>query len=163
MTTHPFDILALENGAKIIFTPCPGTKGPSLEDSIKQLHAAGTNMIITTMFDTEMKKHEVTELPKISADNNIAWIQLPIEDDAAPETRFEKQWLAHQDDIIAAVNNQQTIAVHCKGGSGRTGLVISLILLSLGWKSDDVKTAVQKIRPNSLINEKQLSYFQQQS
>lgn len=34
MLTHPFDSLSLENGGKIIFKPCPGTKEASLKDAI---------------------------------------------------------------------------------------------------------------------------------
>ena len=30
---HPFDILVLDNGARLIFTPCPGTKEGSVADS----------------------------------------------------------------------------------------------------------------------------------
>jgi len=51
MQTHPFDILALENGAQLIFTPCPGTKEVILSGSISTLKDAGTNMLITLMFD----------------------------------------------------------------------------------------------------------------
>lgn len=161
MTTHPFDILTLDNGAKFIFTPCPGTKGVALKESIAQLHAVGTNMIITTMFDAEMEKNQVTAMPKLCADSKIEWLQLPIEDDAAPDECFETQWLLNKNVILAAINNQQTIAVHCKGGTGRTGLVIALILLALGWESSKVISTVQKMRPKSLINNKQLGYFQQ--
>lgn len=49
---HPFDILALENGAQLIFPPpCPGTKEAILVESISTLKQAGTGMLITLMFD----------------------------------------------------------------------------------------------------------------
>ena len=40
---HPFDILNLDNGARLIFTPCPGTREASLQDSLKTLQAAPQN------------------------------------------------------------------------------------------------------------------------
>ena len=38
---HPFDILNLDNGARLIFTPCPGTKEASLQASLKTLQPPG--------------------------------------------------------------------------------------------------------------------------
>ncbi len=37
MPTHPFDIFPLENGAQLIFTPCPGTREVNLSQSISTL------------------------------------------------------------------------------------------------------------------------------
>lgn len=49
--------------------------------------------------------------------------------------------------------------MHCKGGSGRTGLVIGLILLTYGWSGEKVIEAVQQIRPKALKHPVQLEYF----
>jgi protein-tyrosine phosphatase len=156
---HPFDILPLENGSQLIFTPCPGTKGASLVESISTLKTAGTDMLITLMFDDEMEANNASTLPLECKKMEIDWIQLPILDDAAPNQNFESQWNVHKAKILALLNNQGTIAVHCKGGSGRTGLVIGLILLALGWPGEKVMEEVQKLRPNALKNPVQLEYF----
>ena len=89
----------------------------------------------------------------------IHWIQLPIIDDEAPNHVFETEWAKHIPDMLDALNKQVTIAVHCKGGTGRTGMVIALILLHLGWTSQKVIETVQKIRPKALVNTEQLAYF----
>lgn len=159
MQTHPFDILTLENGAQLIFTPCPGTKEAPLDEAVATLKQAGTNMLVTLMFNEEMVKHNATDLPSQCAAQNIKWLQLPILDDAAPSEAFESQWQDNKDDIISVINNKGTIAVHCKGGSGRTGLVIGLILLAYGWSGDKVIKAVQELRPKALKNPMQLDYF----
>ena len=57
------------------------------------------------------------------------------------------------------LDKQGTIAVHCKGGSGRTGLVIGLILLAYGLPAEHVIAEVQKIRPKALKHPVQLDYF----
>jgi protein-tyrosine phosphatase len=159
MSTHPFDILSLENGAQLIFTPCPGTKEVSLDKSISALKAAGTHLLITLMFDEEMDKNSVLSLPAECAKQGVEWLQLPILDDAAPNEVFEAQWKAHKEEILKVIDNKGTIAVHCKGGSGRTGLVIGLILLAYGWSNEQVINAVHKIRPKALKNSMQLDYF----
>ncbi|MDO6718036.1 tyrosine-protein phosphatase [Psychrosphaera sp. 1_MG-2023] len=156
---HPYDILPLENGAQLIFTPCPGTKDASLSDAISTLKHAGTSMLITLMFDDEMAKNNVQSLPTECLKHDIEWVQLPIVDDAAPAQAFENQWHVQKDKILEQLKNKGTIAVHCKGGSGRTGLVIGLILLSIGWPAEKIIKQIQQRRPNALKNSKQLNYF----
>lgn len=162
MQLHPYDTLTLDNGAKLIFTPCPGSKEASLEESVLTLKQAGTSMLLTLMYDHEIAENNIEQLPTICAEHNIAWLQLPILDDEAPAQEFEAQWALHKDAIINAINNQQTIVVHCKGGTGRTGLVIALILLAYGWPSASIIEQVQLIRPKALINTHQLNYFNSQ-
>ena len=47
MSSHPFDKLPLSTDGALIFTPCPGTKGASLNDSLARLKAAGAEAVIT--------------------------------------------------------------------------------------------------------------------
>ena len=157
--SHPFDILPLKNGSQLIFTPCPGTKDSILVESISTLKQAGTSMLITLMFDEEMEKHNAHSLPVECEKQGVEWVQLPILDDAAPSQAFESQWDAQKANILEVINNKGTIAVHCKGGSGRTGLVIGLILLAFGWSGEKVIEAVQEIRPKALKHPVQLDYF----
>ncbi|KTF14165.1 dual specificity protein phosphatase family protein [Pseudoalteromonas sp. H105] len=162
MQLHPFDTLTLDNGAKLIFTPCPGTKQASLEESVHTLKQAGTSMLLTLMYDHEMAKNSIEQLPTLCTEHGITWLQLPILDDEAPAKEFEVKWLQYKEAILDAVNNQATIAVHCKGGTGRTGLVIALILLIHGCPSDKIMQQVQQIRPKALRNTFQLNYFNSQ-
>jgi len=159
MPVHPFDIITLDNGAKLILTPCPGSKEASLESSIEVLKQAGTNMMLTLMFDGDMKNNNISTLPLLCEKNHITWLQLPIVDDGVPCKIFERLWHKHIDALLAVINNQSTITIHCKGGYGRTGLVASLILLHYGLMPEDVLQKIQKIRPNSLKNQQQLDYF----
>lgn len=159
MQTHPHDALTLENGAQLIFTPCPGTKEATLIESVSTLRHAGASMLITLMFDEEMEKNDAISLPSECDNQGIKWVQLPILDDAAPNEEFLSQWNAHKANILDVINNKGTIAVHCKGGTGRTGLVIGLILVAFGWSGNKVIENVQKIRPKALKNTLQLDYF----
>ena len=159
MSSHPFDVLTLDNGAKLVFTPCPGTKEQNLADSIATLKQAGTDMLLTLMFDDEMETNNASALPTVCEHQQTNWTQLPIQDDAAPDALFEKQWLNHKQQILNTIKQQGTIAVHCKGGSGRTGLVIAIILLAYGYSADNIIEQVQKVRPKALTNPVQLNYF----
>jgi len=159
---HPFDTLALPNGAKLLFTPCPGTKDASLEESVQQLKQQGVSMLLTLMFDKEMVENNAMQLPQLCKLNQLQWLQLPIIDDEAPQAAFSSQWQINKALILNEIDNKGVVAVHCKGGTGRTGTVISLILLQLGWSLDKIKQEVQAVKPKALRIQKQIDYLNRQ-
>lgn len=159
MHTHPYDTITLDNGAKLVLTPCPGSKGVGLAASITILKEAGANMLLTLMFDDDMVNNNITALPMLCEENNMAWLQLPIVDDGVPCEVFDLQWHEYIDAILKVIHNKGTITIHCKGGYGRTGLVAGLILLCHGLTADQAMKKVQNVRPDSLKNEQQLTYF----
>ncbi|TWX67265.1 protein phosphatase [Colwellia demingiae] len=162
MNIHPFETLALSNGAKLLFTPCPGTKAVNLEQSILQLKQQGVSMLLTLMFDKEMLENNAIKLPLLCHKYKIQWLQLPIIDDEAPQEAFHQEWQKKKDRILNEIKNRGVVAVHCKGGTGRTGTVISLLLLQLGWSADEIKQEVQLIKPKALRIQKQINYLNSQ-
>jgi protein-tyrosine phosphatase len=147
---HPFDILPLQDGANLIFTPCPGTKGVDLQSSLQQLAAAGTTAILTLMPKDEMQRSAVVDLPQLCEHSGLEWFHLPIEDDHAPERAFEEAWQSAKTKIHLLLDAGKTIAIHCKGGTGRTGLVAARILLERGIPLNNVIAHVKTARPNAL-------------
>jgi len=159
MHTHPYNAITLDNGAKLILTPCPGSKGAGIESSITVLKQAGTSMLLTLMFDNDMEKNNITSLPAQCEKNKIAWLQLPIVDDGAPCEIFDRLWFKHIDAIITVLDKQGTITIHCKGGYGRTGLVAGLILLCYGLTAEQAMAKVQAVRSQALKSTVQFDYF----
>lgn len=159
MQTHPCDKLALDNGASFIFTPCPGTKDVDLTTSVTQLKDAGAQAVVTLMYNAEIKKNEAEDLPKVCDAQGVKWFQLPISDEDGPNEDFAKAYASQINDILSILRNQGTIAVHCKGGSGRTGLAIGILMFELGYGKADIINQVQKVRPKALYHPVQLSFF----
>ncbi len=148
---HPFSPLVINDDVgQLLFTPCPGTKDVGLQQSLEQLAAAGASAILTLMPQDEMQRNAVIDLPELCAQLGLEWFHLPIEDDHAPEQLFQEAWQQSRERIHALVNDGKSIAIHCKGGSGRTGLVAAQILLERGLPLDEVIERVRAIRPNAL-------------
>lgn len=156
---HPFDFLPLENGANLILTPCPGSKQVGVFDSLQQLAAGGASAILTLMPTEEMQRNQVLNMPELCAQLGMQWFHLPIEDDHAPEQIFEEAWQVAQDTIHALLAAGKSIAIHCKGGTGRTGMVAARVLLERGVAVDDVITRVRAVRSNALRIPVQLDYI----
>lgn len=135
---------------QLIFTPCPGTKGVDLATSVSQLHQAGADAIVTMMTDEELAKFEVSSLQDVVRQNGMTWFHFPVEDDAAPAEAFEQSWQASKPDVLALIEQGKCVAIHCRGGSGRTGFMAAVIMRELGMDAAQATDLVKGLRPNSL-------------
>lgn len=160
---HPFDELAINPGttatAALIFTPCPGSKGVDLVTSLHQLKTAGAQALISLTPEEEMTELGVTNLPALCRELDIHWFHCPIGDDQAPGLKFAEGWQQASALVHQLLRQGGKVAIHCKGGSGRTGLVAAKILLELGLDKIEVKQRVQALRPYALTLKPHLDYF----
>ncbi len=156
---HPTWTLPLESGA-LVLMPCPGTKQASLEASMAQLAKQGVSTIVTAISDCEMDEKGVADLGAVAKQHGITWFHAPIEDDCAPDEAFLATWQTFNSQLKQALQNEQNVALHCMGGSGRTGLLAAHLLLELGWSLDNIITEVQALRPGAFTKPVQLEYIQ---
>ena len=157
--TYPLKIN--EQLGELILMPCPGTKELDLVASIEQLAQQGVHGIITMMPAHELHANQVGNIGEICQQQQIQWFHLPIEDDLAPDDTYINNWANMRAAIQQLLSNQQSVAVHCKGGTGRTGLIAAQILLELGWSLDDATLTIRELRPNALTMPSRIDYLQQ--
>lgn len=148
--THPFDILELPQGGRLVFTPCPGTKGVDLQTSVAQLCQTGADAVITMMSNDELASFDVSALPDTVRESGMQWFQFPVEDDAAPDETFQVAWDARKAEVFSLLDRGSTVAIHCRGGSGRTGFMAAIIMIERGMGFAEAEALVKSLRPNSL-------------
>lgn len=157
--SHPYDLLTLDDGATLIFTPCPGTKDADLAESVSILKQAGAVAVISTVTAEEMTKLNVPTLGTEIQSQGLAWFALPIEDDCAPAADFDAAFAHAKQQILSLIEGKNTLAIHCRGGSGRTGLVAAIIMLEQGIAWPEVQSRIQALRPKALIVPAHIQYL----
>lgn len=151
---HPvWSMSVKDNGAEIIMMPCPGTKEIDLESTITQLKGQGVTAILSMMVDEEMKNLNAESLPEVCQLNDMQWFNMETDDNKVPGEKALSKWNEYKDKLVDAINQGNTVAVHCKGGTGRTGVGVAMLLLELGWKGDQAIADVQALKPGAFKSE----------
>ena len=159
--THPtWELPISDNKATLVLTPCPGTKGTELKASLEQLKDQGVEAIVTALDSEEMEKAGVAELSTLTEELGMAWFHQPIEDDCAPGEEFDVRWEQISPKVQAILENGGKVALHCMGGSGRTGLLAAHLLLERGWELDTIKAEVKALRPGAFTKQPQIDYIE---
>ncbi|MGL4223985.1 MAG: cyclin-dependent kinase inhibitor 3 family protein [Vibrio sp.] len=160
--THPtWQLPVADNHAALVLTPCPGTKQLGLVESIEQLKAQGVTVVVTALSHQEMQAKGVGDLPQVVEQMGLQWFHAPIEDDCAPDAGFQADWQSISPVLHQALANGDKVALHCMGGSGRTGLLAAHLLLEKGWDLAEIITQVQSLRPGAFTKDVQLEYIKQ--
>ena len=77
----------------------------------------------------ELESNGASELPAQCAALGLTWLHLPVADEQVPLADFDRAWQVCHAQIRDLLNADQAIAIHCKGGSGRTGLIAARLLI----------------------------------
>lgn len=158
--THPFWALPLNNKAQLLLTPCPGTKEANMHDSLMQLKQAGATAVLTALESGDLPENGVQKLAQECEALGLKWFHLPIEDDCVPGDEFNANWPEANETAQSILDQGDSLAIHCMGGSGRTGLIAARLMLARG---EDLKTAIRQIqalRPNAFARQAHLDYIQ---
>ncbi|MGF1715318.1 phosphatase domain-containing putative toxin [Photobacterium chitinilyticum] len=158
---HPFWTLPLAGGAKLLLTPCPGTKGANLQDSLMQLKDAGATAVLTALEMGDLPDEGLNQLAEQCKALELKWFHLPIEDDCAPGDEFNASWPQANKAAQVMLDNGEVLVVHCMGGSGRTGLIAARIMLDRGIGLDSAIEQIQALRPGAFTRQAHIDYIKQ--
>lgn len=159
---HPYDRLSIPGiQGKLIFTPCPGTKDSSLVDSLATLKQAGASAVISLLPASELATNGAEDIGKQCQAQDMAWFHLPVADEQVPLEDFGQGWKASKQSILERLNAGQDIAIHCKGGSGRTGLIAARIMVEAGIPRADAIALVQALRPKAIQHPAHINWITQ--
>ena len=157
-TLHPVWPLAVGNG-RLLLTPCPGTQAVMLTESLEQLKESGATAIITLMSAAELTDNHLPDFQQAVAASGLAWFHLPVPDDDLPGEDFNHAWQAIYPQLLQRLRSGEALAIHCKGGSGRTGLIAAKLMLATGYDAEQAIIAIQALRPKAFSHPAQRDYI----
>ncbi|HET8729918.1 MAG TPA: hypothetical protein VFM34_02265 [Moraxellaceae bacterium] len=160
--THPLrlDWLPIPGYAgRLGMTLCPGKQGEGLyggcwaRDLRQDLSALKEQWVAMVLTLLERHEFDLLGVPGFGAAVTAAgleWQWREIRDSGTPDADFEAQWPALKERLRAVLASGAHVAVHCRGGLGRTGLVVARFLTQEGYAPDEAIRLVRVARPGTI-------------
>lgn len=151
----------------LILTACPGGWGaaawsrPALAADLATIRRAGAGLLVTLMEAGELAAAGLP--PAAFADGcaalGMAWLHLPIRDMDVPDQSFEQSWQAAGTAIRSQLGSGSAVAIHCRAGLGRTGMIAARLLMEAGMPARPAIAAVRGVRPGAIETTAQEAYL----
>lgn len=90
--------------------------------------------------------------------NGFESLWLAVEDDEAP-TREQVGEVVEFVDLHIGRNNP--VAIHCKGGRGRTGTMLAAYLIAKGASYAEAMTQIEAVQPNAIRKDAQIDFLKE--
>ena len=104
--------------------------GEWLRDEIRYWHNAHVKTVVSCLTKEEVSDLVLGEEPALCAEFGIRFRAFPIADRGTPTSGRDFAILLHE--LQAALELGQGVAIHCRAGIGRSGLVAGCLLHKLG-------------------------------
>jgi len=154
-----FEIFALDVGAgQLAISPVPGRFG-TYADDLAALAAWGANLVVSLTSDAEMAQAGADRMANDLAAKGIAWRPWTITDCGVPDPGAD--WAGLAADTGACLDKGQRVLVHCKGGCGRSGMVVLRLIIAHGESADQALKKLRHIRPCAVETDAQMDWARQ--
>jgi protein-tyrosine phosphatase len=142
-------------------TFAPGKKNDSYDlhrwdrdldlDLIRMKEVYGVEVVVTVLEQDEMEWMEIDELGDEVRERGMEWMWFPIEDlDAPPGERFE-EFMGLAREMLGRLDGGKVVAVHCRGGLGRSGMVAACLLSLRGMTPAAAIRCVRRARGEGAV------------
>ncbi|NKB57526.1 MAG: protein tyrosine phosphatase [Alphaproteobacteria bacterium] len=121
----------------------PKPSGERLRDDIQAFSDMGVTRIVSLLEYREAQQLGLAKESETCGEFEIEFVQYPIEDRGLPE---KPSFAALVESTCAALRAGGNIAVHCRAGIGRTGMVASCILTRFAVDAEEAISIVSGAR-----------------
>lgn len=141
-TSH---LVAQDLPGSLRIMPCP--PGQQLHDSLSTLAGAGVTGIVSLLTQDDMAELGVQQEADAAAAAGLAFHHFPIADFGLPDPAAFAVLL---DRLALSLSQGAHLAVHCRAGIGRSGMVCAGLLIRQGLTPEAAIAAVSRARGVSI-------------
>jgi protein-tyrosine phosphatase len=118
--------------------------GDWLEDEISGWRNAGVEAVVSLLTPQENKDLQLSKESKLAQTHGLRFVSLPIEDRGVPPSWEDaSRAIAKATDILQQGKN---VAVHCRQGIGRSGMLAAALLIRSGSTPGDALAQISGAR-----------------
>ena len=122
--------------------------GDWLEDEAKGWRRAGIDVVVSLLEAEEAAELELAREREVAESRDLHFVSFPIPDRGAPASTPDALSLLRE--IAESLEEGKNVAVHCRQGIGRSGLIAAGVLLTSGIGVDKALEVVSAARGRSI-------------
>ena len=141
MLPTTYKVLEIERGVlSVMAKPVPGEW---IEDEFIGLARLGIDKIVCLLEDWEQLELGLGDEAKLCERNNIEYVSFPIPDRGLPRTNLA---LILAEELHTEICTGKHVAIHCRAGIGRTGIIAGAVLLKTGKTAKEALALISDAR-----------------
>jgi ADP-ribosyl-[dinitrogen reductase] hydrolase len=140
----------------------PSNSERELGRDVETLARWGTQALVTLLDDSEMARLRLHALPGLLSAAGIPWYSAPLVLERAAWSEFESVWSKIGPVLRDILWQGGKVALHCRDGRDRTGMVAARLLVELGCHPQDAINRVRGARPGAIATAEQEAYVRRQ-
>ncbi len=145
------------NGGILALSPLPGRNGHSADD-LAHLHDWQPALVISLTTLAEMEDENLPHLGSDIQGMGARWAHLPVVDYGVPGPASEMLWPATSTTARAALAGGGRVLVHCRGGCGRSGMVVLRLMIESGEPPRKALRRLRAVWPCAVETEAQMEW-----
>ena len=116
----------------------PKPSGEWLGEDIAHYRDLGVDVVVSMLEQTEAASLGLSNECVVCADHGVDFLSFPIADRGLPEAEAFKVLVR---DVTNRIEDGQSVAVNCRAGIGRSGMLVSVVLAGfLGTAEEAIQT-----------------------
>jgi protein-tyrosine phosphatase len=118
--------------------------GDWIDDEVSGWRRAGINVVVSLLEQDEAAQLDLLEEASVAGAHGIRFISFPIPDRGVPTSGPAA--ISLMGAIASALDEGKNVAVHCRQGIGRSGLIVAGVLATSGAGPEDAIQTVSSAR-----------------
>jgi protein-tyrosine phosphatase len=118
--------------------------GDWLEDEVRAWHRAGVDIVVSLLEQAESEQLDLHQEQTLAETNGLRFLSFPIPDRGVPSSAKAAVQLLK--DLTHALEQGKHVAVHCRQGVGRSGLIAAGALVASGATPEAALQTVSSAR-----------------
>lgn len=115
-------------------------------------------MVISMTTRAEMEAVGAGHFGNDVQDMGAQWVHLPTADFSTPDPDGERIWTTTAGPSLTTLRAGGRVLVHCKGGCGRSGMVVLRLMIAAGEAPSEALHRLRAARPCAIETEAQMNW-----
>jgi predicted protein tyrosine phosphatase len=151
MPTEPFQIYQIAGFNAGMLGLC---KQPVTDADFVMIKTWRPNVVLTLTNEEEFPK-AIKSLPQQFLEADYNWLHLPVIDFGAPDAHDKALWQETLEQLLDILNAGGRVLIHCKGGNGRSGMVLLKLQVMQGEGGKDALARLRAVRAGAVETDAQ--------